>query len=206
MTHNALLQIGLTVHGMVLLGALAAWYKYGVGSEVQEKSLERTESTLSKLRMMISDELLTTIKTKLPSVPIELRPIIGPDGKTSIYSERVTNFLESERFREAINDFIDHKVGVISDYRELIRARDNLCLWARILSWSVWLVIILQILSLVLQGYIDMILGKEAPDWSIHGSLAITCFLVLFVICVPSPILLRSQNAIIQKRVKYDAR
>lgn len=205
MAHEDLINIALSVHVAVLFGALAAWYKYGDRSDVLAKSLEGTETVLSRLRMMISDELLQAIKTVLSTVPTNPQAILGPDGKNPIYSEKVSNFLESEAFRQAIRDFVDLKADMISDYRVLMRARTTWCFWARILSWSILVLIVLQMLFLTGHGFIDKILGSPLPNWCIHGSLTITVFVVLFVFCLPFPLLLRSHDTIIQQKVKYDA-
>ena len=185
MTHEDLLNITLQVHGAVLLGALAGWYKYGDRSDILAKSQEGTESLLSKLRMMISRDLTDAIKTVLATVPSNPQLILGPDGKNPVYSEKVSNFLESERFRQAVRDYIDLEADAISDYRLLMHARTNWCLWARVLSWSILALIILQVLFLVGHGFADRILGNPLPNWCTHGSLSITGILVLFVFCLP---------------------
>jgi len=171
MTHKELVDIAVSVHVGVLLGALAAWYKYGDRSEVLSKSLQGTEATLSRLRIIISDELMTGIKGTLSTMPANPELILGPDGKNPVYSERVTNFLESERFREAVRDFVDRRADCVSDYRALTRARTNWCFWARVLSWSILLLIVVQLLSLCVHGFVDKILGKTLPDWTVHGTL-----------------------------------
>jgi len=204
MTHDVLTTWAITVHFAILSGALVAWYKYGDRSEVLAKSLEGTNFTLSKLQMMITSELLTTIKTMIQSVPSNPQPILGANGEASIYSERSMNFLESERFHQAIQDFVNRKTDAISDYRVFVRARVSWCFWAKTLSWTVLLVIVLQILAIILHGFFDKILGKTMPDWSIHSSLAVTALLVIFVFCVVCPKLLRNHDIIIQQKVKYD--
>ena len=94
---------------------------------------------------------------------------------------------------------------MISDYHVLVRARANWCFWARILSWSILVLIVLQILFLTVHGFIDKIMGHSLPDWCIYASLSITGFIVLSVFCVLFPFLLRSHDLIIQQKVKYDA-
>jgi hypothetical protein len=205
MTHQDLLNITLSVHVAVLLGALAAWYKYGDRSDVLAKSLKGTDIVLTRLRIMISSDLTKAIREVLSTIPTNPQAILGPDGKNPIYSEKVSNFLESEAFRQAIRDFIDSRADVISDYRVLTRARANWCFWARILSWSILVLIILQAFFLAGHGFMDKILGNTLPNWCLHGSLTITGFVVLFVFCLPFPILLRNHDTIIQQKVKYDA-
>ncbi len=205
MTHQDLLSITLSVHAAVLLGALAAWYKYGDRSDVLARSLGGTEKILSTLRMMISRDLTAAIKTVLATVSSNPSPILGPDGKNSTYSEKASNFLESESFRQAVRDYIDFGADAISDYRLLMRARTIWCLWARVLRWSILTLIILQGLFLCGHSFVDWVLGKSMPDWCFHASLSITGFLVLFVFCLPFPLMLRSHDIIIQQKVKYDA-
>lgn len=204
MTHQELVNIALYIHGAVLAASLGAWYKYGDRTDIFSKSLEGTESTLFKLRMMIANDLLTTIE-KVKKDPLTVKPnLLGPNGQ-NIYWEKEANFIESEGFRQAIRDFLDLKIDMISNYRVLMRARSNWCYWARILSWSILIIIILQMLSLAMHGFIDKILEIPLPSWCIHGSLTITVFLVLFLFCFPFRIMLRSHDLIIQEKVKYDA-
>ena len=80
MTHQELLSITLIVHVAVLSGSLAAFYKYGDRSDFMAKSLEGTETTLSKLRMMISSYLLSSIKEFLSTI-LYPQPILGPEAK-----------------------------------------------------------------------------------------------------------------------------
>lgn len=204
MTHAELLKIALSVHGAVLAGSLVAFYKYGDRTDVLAKSLAGIDSVLSQLRMMISDDLLATIKGRLSAVPTNPQLILGPDGINPIYSEKVANFLESDTFRQTVRDFIDPRVDRISDYRVLMRARENWCFCARMLSWSIWFSIILQFVFLVTHGFVDYLLGHSLPNWTIHATLAISGFVVLFVLCLV-PFLLRSHDVILQHKVKYDA-
>jgi len=205
MAHQDLVNIALYVHGAVLLCSLTAWYKYGDRSDILAKSLEGTESTLSKLRKMISDDLLTTIKEVLSTAQTQqTNPILGPDGRVLFYSERDANFLKSEEFEQAITDFVAFKCDMLSGYRILIRARSIWCFWARVLSWSILLLIVLQILSLALHGY-DKIVVKHLPDWSVHGTLIVTGCLVLIMFCLPFTIMLCNHDVIMKEKVKYDA-
>jgi len=205
MTHAELLNIALYVHGAVLLGSLAAFYKYGDRTDILAKSLAGIDSVLSKLRMLISDELLTTIKKGLSTVPTNPQPLLGPDGKSFVYTEKAVNFLESDSFRQVVRDFIDRRAERISDYQALMRARSKWCLWARVLSWSILLSIILQIVFLVTHGFVDYLLGHSLSNWTIHATLAISGFIVLLVFSLPFPILLRTHDVILQYKVKYDA-
>jgi len=205
MTHQDMLNITLSVHGAVFVGAIAAWYKYGDRSDVLAKSLEGTDNLLRKLRILISSDLSKHIREVLSTVPANPQAILGPDGKNAIYTEKVSNFLESEAFRQAIGDFVSSGANVISDYRVLARARASWCFWARLLSWSILAIIILQAVFLAAHGFIDKILGNHLPDWCAHGSIVITGFIVLFVLCLEFPILLRNHDKMIQQKVKYDA-
>jgi hypothetical protein len=205
MTHAELLRIALSVHVAILAGSVVALYKYGDRTDVLAKSLAGMDSVLSKLRMIISDDLLATIKGCLSTVPTNPQLILGPDGRNPVYSEKVANFLESDTFRQTVRDFIDLRVDRISDYRILVRARDNWCFWARKLSWSILLLTILQVVFLVAHGIFDYLLAYSLPNWAIHATLAISGFMVLLVLCLPFPILLRSHDVILHYKVKYDA-
>lgn len=203
MTHAELLNIALSAHGAVFLGSLAAFYKYGDRTDVFAKSLEGTNSVLSKLRMMISDELLTAIKGCLSAVPTKPKLILGSDGN-AVYSEDAAYFIESDSFRQVVRDFIDLRAERISDYQVLMRARSKWCFWAKVLSWSIWLSIILQLVFLITHGFVDYVLGHSLPNWGIYATLAISGFVVLFVICL-LPFLLLNHDVILQQKVKYDA-
>lgn len=203
MTHAELLNLALSIHGAVFVGSLAAFYKYGDRTDVFAKSLAGTDSALSRIRKMISDELLTTVRECLHKKTPNLQPILGPDGTTYGYSEKTADLLESEAFRP-VRHFIDLRTDSISDYHILIRARENWCFWARMLSWSILLSIILQLVFLVIHGLVDHVLGYPLPDWSIFATLIISAVVVLVVLGL-FVFLLKNHDVILQQKVKYDA-
>jgi hypothetical protein len=207
MTHAELLRIAISFHATVLIASLAAWYKYGDRTDVFAKSLTGTDFVLSRLRMMISDDLKATIKEYLSTVTYSTTSsLVGLDGKTPIYSEKIALSLDSEDFRDCVRDFMNRTVvDSLSDYRVLKQARENWCFWARILSWLILLSIILQVLFLATHGFVDCLIGQPLPNWTIHTSLAMSGSVIALVFILPFPILLRSHDIILKHRARFDA-
>lgn len=195
MTHQELINIAFYVHGAVLLGSLPAWYKYGDRTEIFAKSLEGIQSTLSKMHLMISNDLLKIIKLYQSAVQSN---IYGPNGE--FYKEDDARFIESEAFR----NFINHEPEIIAEYWVLIRAKSNWLNWALILSWMILILIILQIISLLFHG-LDKISITTLPDWISKASIGATGFLVLIIFCLPTLFMQLSHGVIINKKAKYDA-
>jgi hypothetical protein len=204
MNYDTLANLALTVHISILGGSIAAWYRYGAPPDLFEKSFKGIDEILSTLRMMISNELLDVLRADLRSMLTTPQLITGLDHHASTYSERATNFIESERFREIIYDFVNGEAKVIADYRTLLGTKDSLCFWSRNLRRALLIIIILQILSICIIGYFYKISEILFSDCIIKSALILTSFLVLLVCCLIFPMLLNNQNKITEYRVRYD--
>lgn len=205
MTHSDLNEISLYIHGVVLLGLIAAWYKYGDRSDIIANSLAGTYALLTNLKHRISSDLLITIKKGFSPLPSNFNPVTINNGKSFNYHEYTTNFIESEKFHECISDYVENNTEYLSDYQELKSACIKWCFWVMLLSWIILSTIIFQLLSLVLHGFIDKILKISLNNWYIYITITVTGILVLFIFSIIFPKLLFSHDKIQRQRFKHDS-
>jgi hypothetical protein len=87
-SHTELVNLALSIHGSVLLASIVAYYKYGDRTELLEKGLRGTDSTLSVMRRRIATELVEHLDEYFTS-GLAVPTITGEDDPT--YIERPAN-------------------------------------------------------------------------------------------------------------------
>ncbi len=126
MTHDALVGLNIGAHAALLLGVLAAYYKFGDRTEIIDRSLQGTEATLKEIRRIISSHLADNLRRDLgPSSPASSIVVLAT---AESYVERPSNPFDSERFRDVIREFVEDETASLVDCRNLILSRDS---WMR---------------------------------------------------------------------------
>jgi len=115
----------------MLLGAVAAYYKYGDRTDIMEKSLKGTKEAL--------DTLLAYLGTELSD---SLSPILMRAVESEPSAEAVNRTLKSESFLDAVSDFINGEINEILQYRILSHARSRWAKWARRMRWGVFVLLV----------------------------------------------------------------
>src|SRR5580765_4334971 len=124
MTHEALAGVALASHAALLLGVLAAYYKFGDRTEIISRSLQGTEAALREIRNRIVSELAAVLRQDLAAPP-PASPIIVLEATTASYVEGPARFLDSERFRDRIREFVEGESPTLVDCRNLVGYRDS---------------------------------------------------------------------------------
>lgn len=179
MSHADLVTVILSIHGPILLGTLAAYYKYGDRTEIFTRSLQGTDDLLRKMRESLAallEQRLDPVFRNPGSVP---SPIIDPHGDT--YIERPINPVGSEQYREALRDFVDAEATRIVDYRSAYEAGMQWCKWSKRLSWALLFFWIYQGAAAGIVIVFDVACSIKIPEFFLLGSIAPTGLLFVFV-------------------------
>lgn len=201
MLHTELVKIVLWVHGPVLLGALAAYYRYGDRTEVFNRSLSGTDSALRRMRQLLSGELGKRLESVFQGQETIPSLIVGPDGNT--YTEQCANPLGGELYREALRDFVEGSSNLMTDYHSACLARERWCLWAKRLSWALLGLIVWQFSIVGATALLDLTSLVQIPDWvllwaGLPTAILIAGCLVAVFSC------LRHHDTIERFRIRYD--
>jgi len=166
-------------HAMILPLALIAFHKYGDRTEIFSKALADTDSLLASMRKRVVtafEEGLSDTFYRAGSDPI----LISPD----LYTERPVNPVGSDDFRQSLSGIIDGNADILVDYMRTSRARKLWCFWARILSWTVLIAAIWQVICVAGLGLGVKLLAFNVPIYWVKWSFGPTTVLVsLFFIC-----------------------
>lgn len=116
-----------------MLGAVAAWYKYGDRTDLTDKSLKGTKEALDGLEAYLGRTLADKLR------PTMERLVTGDRTPETILKE-----LNGEDFQNDVSSFVVSDIEELIWYRRLSDARTKWCSWARRLSWATWVWLILQ--------------------------------------------------------------
>lgn len=161
MDHKELVNLLLSVHGAIFLTSLVGFYKYGDRTEIMSRSLHGTEGLLASLRMRLSDALAQKLKLTFQDASTQPTILLTPDVA---YTEKPTDPVESESYREAFREFIEAHQSQLVDFRSALLARDYWCRWARRLSWGILSLMIWEAISVGALALVDRVGGVVIPD------------------------------------------
>jgi len=201
MVHEELVLVALGVHAAALVGAVAAYYRYGDRTELFARSLHGMESMVRQMRQQIGADLEDRLRPIFENPGAMRPPILGQDGNT--YIEQAANPVGSEGYREAVREFVEKQAGTISDFRSLLLAKAAWCFWARFLSWAILGFLTWQLAAVGALAFLDRIGGLALPEWSIKWSALPTSLCVLACL-VPLPMLLRNHDRVTDYKQRYE--
>jgi hypothetical protein len=199
--HEDLVNLALSVHGSVLVATIVAYYKYGDRTEMIEKGLRGSDSVLMEMRRRISSELADALEEYFQAS--QSSPTIT-SGQNAAYIERVTNPSQSEGFRETIRDFVESQSTLMADYRNLLSARASWCTWGRCLSWTLLVLLIAEVITVGILGFVDKLAEHTLQDWAIRWSWLPVAGLVGAAI-LPLPFMLLKHDIITKCKIAYEA-
>ena len=167
MSHIELVNLALSIHGSVLLATIVAYSKYGERTELMERGLRGTNGVFTEMRRRIVVELADILESFFRSR--QTAPTITDDQEPR-YFEQLTNPIQSEGFRECIREYVEGESVLLADYRALLSARDHWCNWARFLSWTLLVLLLVELAVVGILGLVDRLAGVILPDWFIKWS------------------------------------
>ena len=177
----------LYVNGAVATTAVG-FFLYSDRTDGIIGALKGTETTRTEMRRRIVNDLGDALKPIFLD-PFEPSLILGTDGgpiDRSSYSERATNPIDSEAFKEAIKDFVDDSHNAITDYRSLSLACAGWCYWSGLASRLLFLLILWQAVCLAAVLF-DKYGSYTLPDWliivgsTLSGVLVIAAAVCIFI-------------------------
>lgn len=201
MTHEALTLIALGNHAVLLAGGLAAYYKYGDRTDITGRSLQGTEATLTGIRRLIAASLAKSLRQQLEAPPTT-SPTIILEASEQAYVERPSNPLDSERFRDAVREFVEGDTASLIDCRNLVRLRDA---WLRVskrLSHILLAFVAYQALVAAALAFVDRTDVYHFADLAILLS-AVPTVLLFAASLVCSAMMQGSHNRILEIRHRY---
>lgn len=185
-------------HVGVLSLALIAFYKYGDRTEIFSKALADTDSLLASMRKRVVtafEEGLSDTFYRAGSDPI----LVSPD----FYTERPVNPVGSDDFRQSLRRIIDGNADILVDYMRTSRARKLWSFWARILSWTVLIAAIWQVICIAGLGLGVKLLAFNVPVYLVKWSFGPTAvFVCLFFVCQGA--MLWQHDVIQESKSKYN--
>lgn len=162
MKHDDLVLLALGAHAAVFLGALAAYYRFGDRTDITAKSLEGTDAVLREMRMAISAELTDHLRDTLSDSVVVSSIVL--DAGASAYVEKPSNSLASDRFREAVRDFVEESSEHLAACRSLFVERSKWSRTSRKLSWLLLLLAVWQGLVSGVLAFVDRPAILSIPD------------------------------------------
>jgi hypothetical protein len=196
------LSWSLGVDGAALLAYIAAFYRYGDRTEVYRNSLSGTRDLIVEIERQIAFELAVRLK---PVFSGDIPPVIEvvlfqADG--SLSREVTVNPVGSEKYREAVLDFVLSQNDAMIAYRIVTLCRNRWVRWARCLSWSLLAGIVMHgIFAFALIGVRLADLGTMPKWWLQAGCASSLCLFIFVLFCVAS--MMRSHDQIQHYRRVY---
>lgn len=193
----------LSIHSAVMFFAVTAYYKVGDRTKLITESLQGTDKVMSRLKYLITTELIVTIRGFFSEESSVEGLIVSADGAPMSYEERPTNMLGSTLFQEAILSFINDRAESIADYRTLSIARWKWNWWSKFLSRAVISTIIIEGIIIAVLGVV--IKGFAVPTCELYVKLTTIPVTILVVLCLlPLPFISMYHNRIMDLRIKHD--
>ncbi|MDQ1639255.1 MAG: hypothetical protein QOF62_2594 [Pyrinomonadaceae bacterium] len=179
MIRDQLVTAILAFHTGVLLSAVVAYLKYGDRTELFRKSLEGTNTTLESILRSVSIDLETRLNVVFAVQDEPQHVVLRPDGNE--WSDKPVSPVGSEKYREAIRDFVISSNQGLRDSLYLTQARDAWCRWAKRLSW---LMLGLVCWELIASSFVwsEKIFVLNLADWLMKFSASITAALILAIL------------------------
>lgn len=200
MLHNDLINLALSIHSSVLVASIVAYYKYGDRTELIDRGLRGSDAVLTEMRRRIASELIDLLDEYFQAS--RTTPTVTAEDDLT-YAERPTNPVRSEAFRETIRDYVEGHSEVIAHYRMLLSARNSWCSWARFLSWSLLVLIEVEIVIVGALAFVDKLSAWEFPDWSIQWSWLPVALLVGTCV-LPLAFMLRKHDIMTKFKIQYE--
>jgi hypothetical protein len=185
-----LISWALGAHGVILPLSLVALYRYSDRTDMFAKAVGDMEGLADRMRAGITSALEDELNPVFEQAEGEPRTVTM-EG----YSERPTNPVGSDRYRQALRRFIDANAKALVDYVCVGHAKKTWCLWARFLSWAVLSLAFWQAICVAILGVAGKLIALEIPETAVKLSfLPSALLIVLFFLC--QGVLLRQHDII----------
>jgi hypothetical protein len=176
-THETLINIVLGAHFAILSAAFAVWLYFSIFSNNYRNWRNDIEDALRKLKRDIAVSLSEKLKPILKNAGAATNNILDSNGN---YLEKVVDPTEGESYLNALFGFINDKTHEMARYRSLFLTHNACSFWAAYLTWSVLILMVLEIIILTIIGYYEKLDGNNISDLQIKVSFSISGIVILF--------------------------
>lgn len=155
-----------------MVGAVAAYYKYGDRTDVTDKSLRGTKEALDGLLAYLGRALAEAVRPTLERI---LTAGSSP--------EIVAKELRGESFQNDVSSFVQDDIDEILFYRSLVHARTRWSAWSRRISWGVFVLLILQAAFTCYFAVVAKVLDYRVSPLFFWVTFAASGAVVIFCLC-----------------------
>ena len=192
-----LLSWAVGVHAVILPLSLVALYRYSDRTDMYMKTFADMEGLLDRIRAELTGVLESELGPVFEEAEAEPRSVT-----MKLYSERATNPVGSEKYRQALRRFVEASGGTLIDYVCTCRAKRIWCRWARFLSWEILALAAWQVVCLALLGLAGKLFAMPVSDTVVRLSFIPSALLILlFFLCHGA--LLRQHDVIHESKNHY---
>ncbi len=195
-------NLGLGLDGAVLLAYIAAFYKYGDRTDVYKTALAGIRELLVTIERDIAFQLAMRLQPVFSDAHTVIEvSLFQPDG--TLFKEVSVSPVGSEKYREAILDFLLAHVDAMQAYREVTIARDSWAMWARRLSRGI-------LFGMIVHGTLGFTLlalrfADRLPSKQTIAFAASFCFCIVAFAFLCAAVMMRSHDRILEYRHFYGA-
>ena len=187
MTHDTLIKLVLGSHTAILGSAFLVLIKFGSFSSSFMDWRNDVEETLKNAKRTLAINLGEKLKPILENVGTITTSILDSDGS---YCETGVSPTEGESYLNTLFDFINDNAHEMARYRSLLLAYGGHSFWARYLTCTIVILMVVEVVTLALIGYFGILNGDHISDLLIMLSFLIsttgiiTCFLGLIFLLI----------------------
>ena len=187
MTHETLIKLVCAIHVVILGSAFTVLIKFSSFSNSFMNWRNDVEETLKNVKRILAVNLGEKLKPILKNVGTTTTNILGLDGS---FCENEVSPTEGENYHNALFDFINDKAHEMARYRSLWLAHRHYSFWAIYLSWTILILMAVEIIIIALIGYFGIINGQSISDilikisFTVSGLGIIICFLGLIFLLI----------------------
>jgi hypothetical protein len=174
----------------LLVGAIAAWYKYGDRTDLAKKSLDGTKEALDGLRAYLGRALAEAVK---PTV----QRILEEQGD----ADAVLEELRGENFQDDVSTFVTKDLDEMLSYRVLVYERKHWSTWAQRLSWGVFILMVVEVVFVAWFGLTNKVFSRPVSLLVAVISFIVSGLVVVFCI-LSAGVMLRCHDKISAYRDK----
>lgn len=181
MTHTALIDWALGIHGSVFALSLVCFFKCADRTAMFERSFGSSIDTIQRIKERIFVELSMTLKPLFSQPPDEAIKVLGilrPDGE-AWKEEGAVNPQETEDYKNALHSLINNYTKAMADFRTLNTIVARCKFWAAYLSWSILIILIIQGVALIYCGIIDKAFNLSSKDYPVYSFIIFTVCLLI---------------------------
>ena len=186
MTHETLINLVCVAHAAIFGSAFTGLIKFSSFSSGFRNWRNDIEGILKNAKRTLAVNLGRKLKPIIDNATTTTN-ILDSDGS---YCETPVSPTEGEIYHNTLFDFINDNAHEMARYRSLWLAHGAYSFWARYLSYTTIILMVVEIITLALIGYFGILKEQNISDtlitisFTISGIGIIICFLGLYFLLI----------------------